>query len=105
LGLNGLLLSVALSEYEGRFSEPKMPWIRQTVNPPRPTTTTMTSGIQDRCSTLKIEIPFTCCDLSGRRRPTCHATHRYIERGGASQRVCVTVTSTERRKQGGTTEP
>ena len=58
LGVERLLVSlILLSTYEGRFSEPKMPCSRDTVNPPAPITTSTTSGIHSRLRTLKIEIP------------------------------------------------
>lgn len=52
-----MLFSRLVSEYDGRFSEPKKPRIRCTVKPPTMTTTRMTSGIQVRISTLKISDP------------------------------------------------
>ena len=54
LGLKGLASSILVSAYEGRFSEPKMPCSRDTVNPPAAITTSMTSGIHSRLRTLKI---------------------------------------------------
>src|SRR5271166_4967371 len=57
LGLKGLVSSVLVSEYEGRFSEPKMPCSRDTVNPPAAITTTMTNGIHSRLRTPKIANP------------------------------------------------
>ena len=46
-----------VSAYDWRFSRPKMPCSRDTVNPPAPITTSMTSGIHSRLRTLKIANP------------------------------------------------
>ena len=54
LGLKGAVSLILVSAYERRFSEPKMPCSRDTVNPPAPITTSMTSGIHSRLRTLKI---------------------------------------------------
>jgi len=57
LGLKGRLSLMLLPAYEGRISEPKMPCSRDTVNPPAPITTSMTSGIHSRLRTPKIVNP------------------------------------------------
>src|SRR4051794_2465740 len=58
LGLKGAVLLILVSAYEGRFSEPKMPCSRDTVNPPAPITSSTTSGIHSRLRTPKIVNPF-----------------------------------------------
>src|SRR6478736_465662 len=57
LGCKGLVSLTLVSAYEGRFSEPKMPCSRDTVNPPAPITASMTSGIHSRLRSLKIADP------------------------------------------------
>src|ERR1700757_4388857 len=93
LGLKGLASLILVSAYEGRFSEPKTPCSRDTVNPPAPITTSMTSGIHNRLRipkrlrTPKIANPprlFPCptpcqpVEHITTRRPR-HARRRHIE--------------------------
>src|SRR6476620_4734465 len=54
LGLKGLVSLTLVSAYEGRFSEPKMPCSRDTVNPPAAITASTSSGIHSRLRTPKI---------------------------------------------------
>src|ERR1700744_2500435 len=89
LVLKGLVAFVLVSAYEGRFSEPKMPCSRDTVNAPAPITASMTSGIHNRLRTLKIANPLHPSPYPAPGQPLEHATtHRprharqRIERGG-----------------------
>jgi hypothetical protein len=89
LGLKGSASSILVAAYEGRFSEPKMPCSRDTVNTPATITSSMTSGIHSRLRTLKIAKPPHPFPYPAPSRPLEHATtprprhaRKRIERGG-----------------------
>src|SRR3954454_3872626 len=78
LGLKGAVLLILVSAYEGRFSEPKMPCSRDTVNPPAPITSSTTSGIHSRLRTPKIVNPFHLSTLG--RHVSCSTMQLHVGR-------------------------
>src|SRR5437588_3391064 len=80
-GSKVLLSFTLVSAYEGRFSEPKMPCNRDTVKPPAPITTSMTSGIHNRFRTPerprtpKIANPLRPFSLPGAIQPLAPANY------------------------------